>query len=971
MDPGRAAHWQEAWAREGIPIARRKEGVPKFYALVAYPGPSGFLHVGHFLGLVYADILHRYHRMLGEQVFFPTGVHASGLPAVVFAGKVRDGDPTVRQALDELGLPDEERARITDPVAAARFLGDRYLEDFRSMGILVDPTACLTTVDDDYRAFIRWQFHRLRDRGGLVQKAYFAPVCPVCGPVAVDASETDLSSGGGAEVVLYTAVPFALDDGRLLLAATLRPETVYGVTNLWLHPTEPLRGWTYQGRRYLVGESAAPRLLEQHGGELGGAVPAEAIIGRTVQVPLTGRTVPVLASRIVDPGIGTGVVMSVPAHAPADFLAVQELAPELRGSVPPMVEVLEIPEEAPLSGSERALRALEGAPAERALRATGARSLDDRGPLSEATERLYRLELVRGRMTVGAYSGRPVREVREAVAELLIRDHGGIEFRQFSEAVVCRNGHTVVIRRIPDQWFLAYGDAGWKAEVRQRLPRLRVQPDDYAREVPEVVEWLDDRPCIRRGRWLGTPFPFAPEWTIEPIADSTFYPAYFIVRRFVRAGRLSVAQLTDALFDFVFLGEGPGEPGVDPGLQRELRAEFEYWYPLDWNIGGKEHKRVHFPVFLFTHAKLLPPEKFPLGIFVHGWVTNPAGAKLSKKDIGTKGGAVPPLAWALREWGADTLRLLYTLGSSPSQDREWDPDLVETVRSRLSEVERLVRWTRGEGDGPPELEAWLESEFARQVIGARAALDRLDLRGYAETVYVSIPATLRRLVVRGGAPSAATRRLGDLWVRLLSPVTPYLAEELGEGRFPTLVAQAPFPDPAELARSDRAEAAERFLAQVEEDLREVLRPSEERGEPPPSEAIFYVAADWKRVIDPWLRSAGATGTAPSPKEILERLARDAPELSVPKAELAQYVIRAGPLVRTDPDCPGTLHEEGVLRASEGYLVRRFGFRQVTVHREEAAAPHDPLRRRERARPGRPAFYLVRAARSREPEARGG
>jgi leucyl-tRNA synthetase len=199
-------------------------------------------------------------------------------------------------------------------------------------------------------------------------------------------------------------------------------------------------------------------------------------------------------------------------------------------------------------------------------------------------------------------------------------------------------------------------------------------------------------------------------------------------------------------------------------------------------------------------------------------------------------------------------------------------------------------------------------------------------------------------------------------VRLLSPVTPYLAEELGEGRFPTLVAQAPFPDPTELARSDRAEAAEGFLAQVEDDLREVLRPAEERGEPAPSEVIFYVAAEWKRVIDPWLRSAGAAGASPSPKEILERLAREAPELSPPKAEVAQYVLRAAPLVRTDPVFPGPLHEEGVLRASEGYLARRFGFRQVTVHREEAAAPHDPLRRRERARPGRPAFYLVRAPR---------
>jgi leucyl-tRNA synthetase len=959
MDPDRVAHWQAEWERAGLPVARRKEGTPKFYALVAYPGPSGFLHVGHFLGLVYADTLHRYHRMRGERVFFPTGVHASGLPAVVFADKIRRGDPATLRALDERGISPAERERWMEPVAAARFLGEQYLRDFRAMGILVDPSAHLTTVDDDYRAFIRWQFHRLREAGCLVQRAYYATVCPVCGPVAVDPSETDLSSGGTAEVVVYTGVPFPLDDGRMLLVATLRPETIYGVTNLWIHPTAPLRTWKIGERTYLVGEEVAPFLVEQHGGKLGATIPAADLVGRSVGVPLTERSVPVLPSRVVDPRIGTGLVMSVPAHSPADALAVAELASGSSIPISPLPELVEIPLDSSLTASEKALRAGTGTPAERALAAVGAATLEDRAPLAEATERLYRLELVRGLMRVEPWRGRPVREVREEVARALIDRAHGMEVRQFSEPVICRNGHRVVIRRIPDQWFLAYSDPAWKSEVRSRLSTLRVLPDDYARELPDVVEWLDDRPCIRRGRWLGTPFPFDPAWTIEPIADSTFYPAYFIVRRFVREGRLTVEQLTDALFDRVFQGKGPGEPSVPETLQKELRAEFEYWYPLDWNIGGKEHKRVHFPVFLFTHAKLVPPERFPRGIFVHGWITNPAGSKLSKKDIGTKGGAVPPLDAALREWGADTLRLVYTLTSSASQDREWDPDLVTTARGRLAEIERWVRWSRGDGEGPPELEAWLESEAARHVEEACAALQALDLRSFAETVYVSLPATLRRYIVRGGVPSALTARISDVWVRLISPVTPFLAEELGEGRFPTLVAEAPFPEPGELRRFPRAEAAEAFLATVEEDLRQVLRPAEDRKEPPPAEAVFYIAAGWKSTVDPWIRADLARGVTPTPREILERVAREAPELSVPKGELAQYVLRVIPLMRSDPPQGVSIHEEGVLRAAEGYLTRRFGFRQVSVHREEEAAPFDPLHRRDRARPGRPAFYLVR------------
>ena len=250
-------------------------------------------------------------------------------------------------------------------------------------------------------------------------------------------------------------------------------------------------------------------------------------------------------------------------------------------------------------------------PAERALRATGARGLADRAAVDAATERLYRLEFVRGRMTIPELAGVRVREAREQVTEALGAQGASFSLQEFSVPVRCRNGHAIVIRRVPDQWFLHYGDPAWKAETRASLERLITYPADYAAELPSILDWFEDRPCMRRGRWLGTPFPFDPQWVIEPIADSTFYTAYFVVRRLVSTGRVPTAALTDAFFDYVFRGRGSGEPSLARSVQEEARAEFLYWYPLDLNIGGKEHKRVHFPVFLYTHAKLLPPELSP------------------------------------------------------------------------------------------------------------------------------------------------------------------------------------------------------------------------------------------------------------------------------------------------------------------------------------------------------------------------
>jgi leucyl-tRNA synthetase len=959
MEATRARHWQEAWSRAGIATGQRVPSRGKFYAVNAYPGPSGFLHVGTVRGLLYTDALHRYHRMLGESVLFPFGIHASGLPAVTFAQRVQNRDPVILQQLEDGGVPPTEWSRLEDPEYVVRFLGESYRSVLRSVGVLFDETTFLTTIDNDYRAFIRWQFRALERSKVLVRGTYTAAVCPVCGPVAVDPSETDLSAGGDAELLRFSTVPFRLDDGRILLAATLRPETVYGVTNLWLAPGETLVVWHEGDHAFLVARPGAERLVEQHGGHLGHEVPASDLVGREVEVPFRKTKVPILESALVAPAVGTGVVMSVPAHAPADEAALRGLPESVRSTLGAPPVLLEIPSRVTLTASETELTAGSGTPAERALRATGAAGLVDTAALEEATERLYRLEFARGQMTVPELAGVPVREARTRVVELLGKDWPTFELQEFSKPVICRNGHTVIIRKVPDQWFLAYSDPDWKERTREAASHLVTWPPDYARELSGILDWFSDRPCTRKGRWLGTPFPLDPEWIIEPIADSTFYMAYFVVRRFVSTGRLTLPQLTEAFFDFVFLGEGPGEPTVDRKLLEEVRAEFLYWYPIDFNIGGKEHKRVHFPVFLYTHARLLPPELQPRGIYINGWITGPSGGKVSKKEVSSKGGRIPPIGTALETWGADALRLFYAIAASPSQDLTWDPTLVDSAVGRLAEVERLIRESAGDSAGPPELDAWLFSAMHRAVAAVRSAYDATDLRAAAEVTYVGIPALLRRYYARGGVPGEATARVARAWVRMLAPLTPHLAEELGEGKFAGLVAVERFPGVDEFSRSEVADAHEAFLDRVEEDLRAVLRPAEERGEPPVEEAVFYVAEPWKEIVERWLRETVERGEEPNVRDVMARAASD-PAVAAHRAEVAKYVQRVGHLVRGETPSTGPrVEEEAALRGAEAYFVRRLGFASVKVVRESEASAIDPLGRRDRARPGRPAFYLRR------------
>ncbi len=963
----RERRWQERWRADALGVAKAQPGRPKFSLVFAYPGTSGFMHVGHMRGYTFADMIARYHRMKGEEVFFPAGTHASGLPSVVFSGKVAKRDPDTIETLRQWGADDATLSTLEDPTHAAHFLAGTYWTVWERFGLLMDRTADVATIDPDYQQFIRWQFLRLQKLGHLVQKPYFASVCPRSGPVSVDPSETDLDRGGNAEIVTYTALPFRLPDGRFLLCATLRPETVYGVTNLWVAPGSTLREWTHGGRTYLATEEGAQKLLDQVGGEKGGTVAASSLVQALAEAPLTGEKVPVLESRLVDPQVGTGVVMSVPAHAPADWVALQEAPPEVRDPLLARAKVLlELPE-ASLAPSERELFKGEGPPAARAVRSIGVRDLADTEKLQEATERVYRAEHAHGVMTVLGHEGEGVEKARVRVAATATERAGALEVREFSEPVICRCGEKIIIKRVPDQWFLAYGNPEWKSRVKAHLAHMKIYPPEYAAELPGILDWFEDRPAVRQGKWLGTPFPLDTRWIIEPIADSTFYPAYYVVRRFVSSKRLSVEQLTPEFFDRVFAGEGDGESSVPTALMDEVRRDFLYFYPLDLNLGGKEHKRVHFPPFVYNHVALLPPDLRPKGILVYWWITGHK-AKLSKKDV--KGGAVPSVDRALETWGADGMRLYYAIASTSSQDVEWDEGTCARAGDRAQEVLRLLQsllvpgtsWEIPPLDLTSHADRWFSSTMAQAVLRVREAYEANDLRGAAETSFVEVPAMLRKYRARGGENAVLLQAAGSLWVRLVSPITPHLAEEAASGRAPGLVTGAPFPKGDELQSFPEAVAREEMIDRLEEDIASLLK----AWKSPVSDLRVFVAAKWKGVAESALRSALKAGTAPDLGSVMKALRSiDAlkPHLGEVPAWLKLYDLRemaaAAAASSTEPVpllSPG--EELSTWRASAPYLSSKFGLKGVDVHPEEDAGAADPKGRRHRARPGRPALFLT-------------
>jgi leucyl-tRNA synthetase len=199
--------WQQRWYNTKLYEATLDDGDEPFFIHFAYPGISGFLHVGHMLGFAYADMIARYKRMTGHAVCYPAGFHASGLPAVSLAKKIARKDEAMLAYLRNNGCPDEVIERLDNPAEVISYFSQVYVDDYwKRFGFLIDYSRLMTTVSPGYKRFIAWQFHKLRDAGLLTRKPHFAPFCPNCGPVAVDRSETDISKGGDAEINEFTVI---------------------------------------------------------------------------------------------------------------------------------------------------------------------------------------------------------------------------------------------------------------------------------------------------------------------------------------------------------------------------------------------------------------------------------------------------------------------------------------------------------------------------------------------------------------------------------------------------------------------------------------------------------------------------------------------------------------------------------------------------------------------------------------------
>ena len=956
--------WQSKWAEKKLNESERQDGKPKFMLIFAYPGLTGYLHVGHLRGYTYADALGRYKRMTGYNVLFPVGTHATGNGAISLASKIARKDEKTVDYLLRNGCPEEEIDKLKEPMDVVNFFNNVYQNDYwKRFGFLADWRRFTCTLYPDYGKFIEWQFTKLKEKGLLVQKPYYAPFCPVHGPVAVDPSETDISKGGLAETQEYTLLKFWCEERKFfLVAATLRPETIFGQVCFWARPDMEYSIVEKDGERWVVSPQCAEKMsLQFDGVEEVGRIAGKDLIGLTCTAPMIHKQIPVFPADFVDPDVGTGLVTSCPSDAPDDWNSLQ-----VAKANPELTEKYGIPKDivdAVVPVSIISIKGYGDFPAQSIIEKMKIPSVKDpakfRELMDEAKKQVYKDGYHMGVMkdVCGEFSGMRVEEAKDKIQQAMLASKEAEIFRDLTEEVVCRCGQRVHIKRIDDQWFINYADRQLTDSTKEHCRDMTIFPAQYYENVQGVLDWYRERACVRLGNWLGTRFPFDNKWIIEAISDSTLYPLFYTISLYSNTKQITPEQMTPEFFDYVVLEKGEpsavaGSTGIDQELLEKIRKDVHYWYPLDINLGGKEHMTVHFPVFLMNHRAILPDDMQPKGIIVNWYVTGKNKDKISK----SKGGA-QPIPGAVAKFGADSMRLYYAHVASMFVDVEWDEDLVFTYKQKLenimSSVEDLIN---AEADVPSgDIDAWLLSRFNTHVSEIRAAMDRYDLRQIATVVYYDMSNDMRWYARRGGKNRDAVMQALRIWINAMMPITPHVAEELwSEAGFEGLVSEAQFPEADDSKRNAAAEYGEGLVQEVIGDVNEIKKMAKTEV----SKAVIYTTPMWKVGVMKDAIAMAEAGNLTIP-DLTKRCMADE-NLKKRGKETSDFVKKiAVDLMRSnlkDKKALADLDEEALLKSAKDFIASETGM-ETEIYGADEENKFDPSNKARVAVPGRPAIYL--------------
>ena len=763
--------WDAAWREGAVHRFDETSSAPPWVIDTPPPTVSGSLHVGHVFSYTQTDVLARFQRMRGKNVFYPMGWDDNGLPTErrvqnYFHVRCEPGVP-YEPALDLKAADEQARKQPPRRVSRANFIElclALTAEDekafkvlWQRLGLSVDWALEYSTISPHSRRTAQWSFLDLF-RNGHVYQVEAPTMWDVDFRTAVAQAEVEDRPQRGA----FHHLRFGVEGGGSFVIATTRPELLPACVAVAAHPEDD----RYRG-----------------------------LFGRRAVTPLFRAPVPIFPSSLVDREKGTGILMVCTFGDATDVQWWREQALPLRQVV----------------GRDGRL-----------------------APVEFGTGAFPSLDAAAANTYYGRLAGRTVREAQKAVVEMLrepagsAADDGEPPLTAEPQAIE----HPVKFYEKGDrplefittrQWFVRLLEH--RRELVEAGERVRWHPDFMRLRFRNWTENLQLDWGISRQRFFGVPFPVwypvredaTPDYSRPIVADRAALPVdpatdapagYSEAQRDRPGGFTGETDVFDTWFTSSLTPQIA--TGWDGSTERHRRL-----FPMD--LRPQSHEIIRTWAFYTIAKAWLHERTIPWRhVAISGWVLDPDRKKMSK----SKGNVITPMH-LLDQYGADAVRY-WSLSARLGTDTAFDEKVLKVGRRLVTKIFNATKFVLGQSaeEGPARdaldlsflvrLREAAEKATASfedlDYAGALDVIERFFWSGFTDNYVELVKARARDEEDAAGRSSAvAALQLGlRVLLRLFAPYLPYVTEEAWSwgfartGRRPS-VHQAPWPSAADFA----------------------------------------------------------------------------------------------------------------------------------------------------------------------------
>ncbi|KZV71751.1 leucine-tRNA ligase [Peniophora sp. CONT] len=858
----------------GLSPTEIQEKFPKWFGNFPFPYMNGSLHLGHAFSISKIEFGAGYNRMLGKRVLFPHGFHATGMPIKASSDKIirememfgenferfappaaeepTDGpvldssDPTATrqdkakkgklagkstghtyqfQILESIGVPREEVKKFADPYYWLEYFPPIAISDNNAFGCRIDwrRSFLTTNINPYYDSFVRWQTNKLHGLGKIKFGERYTIYSPKDGQPCMDHDRSEGEAIGPQE---YTGIKMKViewSDGAkeiaskvgdrqvFLIAATLRPETMYGQTNCFVGTTIKYGVFAANDKEAYVCTTRAARNMAFQGifsvrGQIDQLteIDGSKLVGTKINAPFSvNPEVYVLPMENVLATKGTGVVTSVPSDSPDDYATLMDLRKKAEfykidpkwASLDP-VPVISTPTYGDMIAAEL-------------VKKLKINSQKDKVQLAEAKEIAYKEGFYSGTMIIGEFKGESVQEAKVKARNSMIGQGVAFAYAEPEGLVVSRSADECVVA-LMEQWYMDYGEASWRAEAERSLARMNTWTHETRAAFEGTLAWLNQWACART-YGLGSKLPWDPQFLVESLSDSTIYPAYYTVSHMLHRsidgkvrGPLDVApeQLTDEVWEYIFLGgDYPKSAPLPKEKADEMRHSFEYFYPFDIRSSGKDLINNHLTFLIYNHCAIWPEDKWPLSIRTNGHLM------LNGKKMAKSTGNSLTMRQGVEKFGTDATRLALADAGDGVDDANFDE---KSANANILRVHTLIGWCEEVIKGKANLrngelnyhDKVFENEINNLINLTKSAYDQTNYKEAMKSGWYEMQISrdwYREVTQEAGGMHGD---LAEYWVRaatlLVAPIAPHFAEHIWQGILgeKSTIQRASFPTPS-------------------------------------------------------------------------------------------------------------------------------------------------------------------------------